>query len=283
MADTPKAPGALGDPQLAFVKELVFKRSAITLEGDKAYLVEARLTPLARAAGLPSVNAFVDQLRSQPAHPMLQKVVEAMTTNETTFFRDVHPFDALRTEILPTLRTARASSRALSIWSAASSTGQEAYSLALLLADSFPDIAATWRVRILGTDLSTPTVARATEGRYEQLEVNRGLPATMLVKYFEREGTQWRVKPALRAMTEFRMQNLADPWPAMPQFDIIFLRNVLIYFNVETKRAIFGQIKRVLAPDGYLFLGGAETTLRVDDDFERIPCGKSAFYRVIKR
>ena len=283
VSDPIQAPAGISEPQLAFIKDLVFARSAITLDGDKAYLVEARLSGLVRASGQPSINAFVDELRARNDHPLLQRVVEAMTTNETTFFRDLHPFDALRNDVFPTLRLARSGLRSLDIWSAAASTGQEAYSIAMLLQDSFPDITGSWRVRIAGTDLSTATVARATEGRFDQLEVNRGLPASLLVKHFDREGEMWRIKPALRAMTHFSQHNLAEPWKAMPRFDVIFLRNVLIYFNIATKRAIFAQIKRVLAPDGYLFLGGAETTLRIDDDFDRIESGKSAFYRVGKR
>lgn len=268
----------LGEPQLAFIKNLVYKRSAIVLDGDKTYLIEARLGPLARAEGFKSIDALVDRLRAQPADGLHSKVVEAMTTNETTFFRDQHPFDALRDDIIPTLRKSRQDKRSLAIWSAACSTGQEAHSIGMIFKEKFPEL-DSWQIKMLGTDLCNAALVRARAAKYMQIEVNRGLPAPLLLKYFTRDGADWQLKDSIRGMVEYRWMNLIDPWPKLPVFDVIFLRNVLIYFDVPTKRTILARMKQVLAPDGYLFLGGAETTLRIDDDFERIQCGKSVFYR----
>lgn len=272
----------LGEPQLTFIKNLVYKRSAIVLDGDKTYLIEARLGPIARAEGFASIEALVDKLRAQPADRLHSKVVEAMTTNETTFFRDQHPFDALRDEIIPALRASRQDRRALNIWSAACSTGQEAHSIGMLLREKFPDMAG-WQLKMLGTDLCNAALERARAAKYMQIEVNRGLPAPYLLKYFTREGTDWQLKDSVRGLVEYKWMNLIEPWPKLPTFDIIFLRNVLIYFDLATKRGILARMRQVLAPDGYLFLGGAETTLRIDDDFERVQCGKSVFYRPLRK
>ncbi|MGD0676458.1 MAG: protein-glutamate O-methyltransferase CheR, partial [Polyangiaceae bacterium] len=248
-------------PGLNFIRELVYRRSAIVVDEGKEYLVESRLAPIARAEGFASIDDMVAALRTQPANALHSKVVEAMTTNETSFFRDIHPFDALKNEILPALRKARASSRKIRIWSAASSTGQEAYSIAMLVREHFPDL-LSWDIRIVGTDLSATMVSRAKQGLFNQIEVNRGLPAPLLVKYFERKGISWQIKPTVRDMFECKQMNLVEPWPGMPICDVIFLRNVLIYFDVPTKQSILARIRQVLAPDGYLFLGGAETTLK---------------------
>jgi chemotaxis protein methyltransferase CheR len=268
----------VGLSELAFVRDLVYRRSAIVIENGKEYLIESRLGPLARAEGFASIDEMVGKLRSQPANGLHSKVVEAMTTNETSFFRDLHPFEALKTEILPTLRKTRASSRRLRIWSAACSAGQEAYTIAMVLREHFPDL-LSWDVKIVGTDLASAMVTRAKEGKFSQLEVNRGLPAAFLVKYFDRKGVDWQIKQSLRDMFDVRSMNLIDPWPAMPSFDVVFLRNVLIYFDVPTKQLILSRVRQILAPDGYLFLGGAETTLKVDDSFNRVQVEKAVYYR----
>ena len=202
-----------------------------------------------------------------------------MTTNETTFFRDVHPFDALRTRVIPELMAARANERALTIWCGASSSGQEPYSIAITLREHFPQLAG-WKVRLLATDLSSEMVRRTTAGSFSQLEVNRGMPAPMLVKWFDRRGVHWQAKPELCAMIEAFEMNLATPWPTLPAFDVVFLRNVLIYFDVETKRTILGKVRRAMRPDGWLFLGGAETTLNLDDAFERVAVDRATCYRL---
>jgi len=200
--------------QLSYLCDLVYRKSAIVLTAEKEYLVESRLAPIARAAGFDSVEALIISLRSPAGLSLQAVVVEAMTTNETSFFRDLHPFDALRQELLPKLKLARASTRSLVIMSAACSTGQEAYSLAMLLQEPALDM-ASWKIRILGFDLSEAVLSRARSGLYTQGEVNRGLPAPMLVKHFDRVGSDWQIKKALRDQLEVRQMNLIEPWPTM--------------------------------------------------------------------
>ncbi|MHB1327962.1 MAG: CheR family methyltransferase, partial [Gemmatimonadales bacterium] len=213
-----------------FVRNLVHKRAAIVLEPGKEYLVESRLAPLARSEGFKSIDELVQRLAATAVTPLHTKVVEAMTTNETTFFRDLHPFEALRTVVLPRLIEARASTRRLTIWSAACSSGQEPVTLAMLIKEHFPQL-ATWRVSLLATDLSSAMVERTKAGRFSQLEINRGLPAPLLLKYFTKVGTDWLVREDIRAMIDCQVMNLATPWPAFPPMDLILMRNVLIYFD----------------------------------------------------
>jgi chemotaxis protein methyltransferase CheR len=261
-----------------YVRDLVRQRAAIVIEVGKEYLVESRLSGVAREEGFGSLELLVAELKSSPSNGLHRKVVDAMTTNETTFFRDVHPFEALRQHILPELIAARAAQRRLSIWCAGCSTGQEPYTIAMLLRDHFPALAG-WTVRILATDLSQEVLARARAGRFTQLEVNRGLPASYLVRHFRKEGMEWQIADPLRQMVEFRELNLIEAWPGVPAADLVFMRNVLIYFDVSTKRAILGRTRRVLGPDGYLFLGAAETTLNLDDAYQRVVIGKAVCYR----
>jgi chemotaxis protein methyltransferase CheR len=261
-----------------YIRTLVRSKSAIVLEPGKEYLVQARLLPLARKQGLDDISALVDKLKRGDA-TLSNDVVEAMTTNETSFFRDVHPFEALREDVLPPLIQARAATRKLNIWSAASSTGQEAYTISMTLREHFAQLAA-WNVSILGTDLSREVLEKAREGRYAQIEVNRGLPAPLLVKYFDRAGPAWRVKQELKRGVEFKQMNLMLPFPAMPRMDIVFLRNVLIYFDAGTKRDILMRVRNAMAPDGFLFLGAAETTLQFEGMFDRVPRARGNCYRV---
>jgi chemotaxis protein methyltransferase CheR len=261
-----------------YIRTLVRSRSAIVLEPGKEYLVQARLLPVARKQGLDDISALVEKLKRGDAS-LTTEVVEAMTTNETSFFRDVHPFEALREDVLPDLMQKRANTRKLNIWSAASSTGQEAYTIAMTMREHFPQLAG-WNVSILGTDLSREVVEKARDGRYAQIEVNRGLPAPMLVKYFDRAGPAWRVKPELSKLVEFKQMNLVGAWPVLPLMDVVFLRNVLIYFDADTKRDVLSRVRRALAPDGYLFLGAAETTLQFDGMFERVERARGNCYRV---
>lgn len=270
---------ALSSADFQFVSTLVRQRSAIVLEPEKSYLLEARLTPLARAEGFASLDALVAQMRAQPFNGLHRKVVEAMTTNETSFFRDLHPFDALRKVVLPEVLKQRQASRTLNVWCAACSSGQEPYTVMMTLLEHFPQL-ATWQVRLLGTDLSSEMVGRSRTGRYGQIEVNRGLPANLLVKYFEKKGIEWQVKPDVQRYCEFKEMNLIEPWGPLPQMDVVFLRNVLIYFDVETKRQILGNVRKVLQPWGYLFLGGAETTINLGDTFERVQFDKAGCYRI---
>ncbi len=268
----------LGPAEFDFLRGLVRERSAIVLEPGKEYLVESRLVPLLRDRQLPSLATLAAALRADPRGELERAVVEAMTTNETSFFRDHHPFEALQHRLLPELIAARASERRLRFWSNACSSGQEAYSLAMLLAEHFPGLRA-WDVSILATDLSRDMVRRTQQASYGQLEMNRGLPAPLLVKYFDRQGTRWQVKPDLRRWVQAREMNLMEGLPPLPRFDVIFLRNVLIYFDLDTKRAILRRARQALRPDGFLLLGSAETTVMVDDAWERVVVGGSVAYR----
>ncbi|HET6574177.1 MAG TPA: protein-glutamate O-methyltransferase CheR [Fimbriiglobus sp.] len=263
-----------------FVCRLVRERSAIVLEPGKEYLVEGRLTPVARQLGLGSVSGLVGRLREAPENGLAALVVEAMVTTETSFFRDHHPFEALRTAVLPDLIRLRAGERRLDVWCAACSTGQEPYSFALLLREHFPNLAG-WQVSVLATDLSGAALGRAREGRYTQMEVNRGLPAALLARYFRQHGSNWELSEDVRKMVEFRGLNLARAWPILPRMDLIFLRNVMIYFDPETKKSILSRVARLLRPGGYLLLGGAETTLNLDDSFRRVENLKGGFYQLV--
>jgi chemotaxis protein methyltransferase CheR len=257
-----------------FVADLVRRRSGIVLEAGKEYLVEGRLLPLARSAAVPDVDAYVTALRSSPHPARLELVVDALTTNETSWLRDNQPYQALLDHVVPTLRSS-GDTGPLRVWSAACSSGQEPYSIAMVLADVVPPS----RLRILATDLSAEMLERAKTGRYSQLEVNRGLPASMLVRHFARAGTDWEVVPALRGQVTFRRHNLLEMPPTDGPFDIVFLRNVLIYFDLATKQEVLRRVQRVMKPGGFLMLGAAETTLGIDDSWQRVPVGRGAVYR----
>jgi chemotaxis protein methyltransferase CheR len=263
-----------------WVRELVHRESAIVLQPGKEYLVEARLLPLARQMGLPDVGKLVDTLRTRLDPEGTRKVVEALTTNETSWFRDGDPFTALTSTVLPDLLARRGPAERLQIWSAACSSGQEPYTIAMLLEDALPNAGS--RVSIVATDLSREMVERTRAGRFSQLEVNRGLPAPMLVRHFTRAGNGWEVTPALKRMVTASECNLAAPLPRMGPFDVVYLRNVLIYFDLSTKQAILRRVRELMRPDGWLFLGAAETTLGVDDSWERVVVGRSSAYRPLK-
>lgn len=261
----------------AFVRDLVLKRAAIVLDDSKQYLLETRLEQLARETGFDTITELVTRARA--LSPKLDtKIVEALTTHETSFLRDLSPFEILRDTVLPAMVAARERMRSLTIWSAACSTGQEPYSIAMLLLEHFPAL-ERWPVRIVATDISESILQRARQGLYRQLEVNRGLPAAFLVRHFERKGTDWQVKARVRELVEFRQLNLLDPWGSLRP-DIVFMRNVLIYFDNKTKRTILQRIRQVMAPDGALFLGGAETTFGLDEAWERVNVGKSVYFKV---
>ncbi|MGR6966595.1 CheR family methyltransferase [Geodermatophilus sp. URMC 61] len=263
-----------------WVRQLVHRESAIVLAPGKEYLVEARLLPIARSMGLPDVGHLVDSVRTRPSSESTRRIVEALTTNETSWFRDGDPFTALTSTVLPSLLPARGPAERLQIWSAACSSGQEPYTIAMLLEDALPNAAT--RVSITATDLSREMVERTRAGRFSQLEVNRGLPAAMLVRHFTRAGTEWEVSPSLRRMVTASECNLAAPLPRMGPFDVVYLRNVLIYFDLPTKQAILRRVRALMRPDGWLFLGAAETTLGVDDSWERVVVGRSSAYRPLK-
>ena len=270
---------ALSNVDLTYLRGLVREQSAIVIDESKTYLIESRLEPVARRNGLGSLEELVARLRLQRTGPLHDLVVDAMTTNETSFFRDLHPWRALEHHVLPDLLERRKVQRTLTFWCGACSSGQEPYSLAMLLRDRFPEIVAGWKVRIIATDLSEEMLARASAGRFTQLEVNRGLPAPMLVKHFRRDGAFWQVSDEIRRMVDFSPFNLVKPWPYLPPVDVVFLRNVLIYFDLPTKREILGRIRTVLRDDGNLFLGTAETTLNIDERYERVSLGRATTYR----
>jgi chemotaxis protein methyltransferase CheR len=258
-----------------FVQELVRSESAIVLDTGKEYLVESRLAPLARDAGT-DVDAYVADVSRRRTPTAMRAVVEALTTNETSWFRDSEPFTALRTAVFPAMAAERGG-RPIRVWCAACSSGQEPYSVAITALDT-PELAGT-SVEVVGTDLSEEMLARARSGEYSQLEINRGLPATTLVTYFERAGTGWRVGPRVAGMVSYRPANLIRPFPPMGLFDVVFLRNVLIYFDTATKADILRRVRKVMTPDGVLFLGAAEMVTGLDDGWERLPGGRSSIYR----
>jgi chemotaxis protein methyltransferase CheR len=268
---------AISPGDFTYVADLVRERSSIVLEAGKEYLAETRLQTIARSAGLSSIGDLVDALR-RGSSDLAEQVVDAMTTNETSFFRDIHPWTSLRENILPALIEARRATRSLTIWSAAASSGQEAFSIALTLREHFPELAG-WDVQILATDISPTMLDRLTAGRFSQLEVNRGMPAPLLVRWFHRDGSSWVVDESLRRMVAPAALHLAGHWPLLPMVDLVFLRNVLIYFDTETKRTVLDQVVRVMRPDAHLLLGAAETLLNVHDGFDRMAFGRTSWYR----
>jgi chemotaxis protein methyltransferase CheR len=261
-----------------YVRSLIHQRAGIVLEEGKEYLVESRLSPLAEKEGFDSLGEYLGRLQRDTFSGSHRKLIQAMTTNETLFFRDIRPFELLRTRIIPDLLAARASERYITFWSAACSTGQEPYTVAMMLREYFPQLQG-WNIRIIASDLSSDVLARAIRGRYTQLEVNRGLPAKFLVKYFTRDGDNWQVCEEIRRMIEFREINLTETWSFLPKIDVVFMRNVLIYFNQETKRTILDKVAPLLSASGCLFLGSAETTLNIAEQFEPFPGVSAACYR----
>jgi chemotaxis protein methyltransferase CheR len=265
-----------------FIRQLIQEESGMILDAEKRYLAETRLGRLAELEGYDSTSTMVKKLRNgERSGALARKAVEAMTIAETLFFRDVHPFDALRKLVLPDLLAKRAAERRLTIWSAACATGQEPYSIAMILQEEFSAV-KDWTVSIIASDISMASLERAKEGRFHQIEVNRGLPAALLIKYFTQTGSDWQAKKELRRMIDFRRINLTETWPYLPLIDVVLLRNVLIYFDVETKKAILSRIRSQLRPDGYLFLGSSETTINLDAGFERVSFDHGACFRRAK-
>ncbi|HMF52813.1 MAG TPA: protein-glutamate O-methyltransferase CheR [Edaphobacter sp.] len=271
---------ACTDSDYAYLRELVLEQSANLIDPSRNALFDMRLTPIARLAGASNLGDLVSILKAdRPAH-LHRAVAEAMTINETSFFRDLTPFEMLRKTILPRLIEQRAEKRQLRLWSAASSTGQEAYSLAMLIAEDFP-LLAGWDVKIFGTDISRQVIDYARRGRYRRLEVNRGLPARMLLKYMERDGEEWEVCARIRSMCEFEYANLCSPLPKLPLFDLVMLRNVLLYFPQRDRRRLFREVHRQMEPDGCLVLGNAEQAEDSTKLFEVEFASNSYFYRPI--
>jgi chemotaxis protein methyltransferase CheR len=276
------ANGTLPEADFEYLRELMHLRAAIALERGKEYLALSRLEPVARDHGLTTVSELVDKLRTRELTSALHdQVVDALTTNETTFFRDYNPWESLRTLVMPELLARKERTRTLAIWSAGCSSGQEPYSIAMSIREHFPEL-LTWQLSILGTDISGSVLDRARAGRYGQLEVNRGLPAHLLVRHFTRAGMEWEIEEPIRRMVRFERHNLNDAWPSMPPFDLVLMRNVMIYFETEAKRQVLAKMHGQLAPHGYLLLGASETTYSLSDDFIREPDGRTAWYRPVR-
>jgi chemotaxis protein methyltransferase CheR len=262
-----------------YIRDLVRDHSALLLEAGKEYLVESRLEPVARSAGFPSFGGMVENLRTAPFGELHRRVVEAMANNETTFFRDARMFGMLRDTMLPQLLVRRSQQRSLNIWSAACSSGQEPYSIAMLLRAHEPALDG-WHLGLTASDMSREMIARGRSGSYSQLEVNRGLPANLLVTHFRQNRAAWEIDPAIRKMVDFREINLIQPWPLLPRMDLVLMRNVLIYLDAATKNTILSRVAAILAPDGYLILGGAETTTNLNGSFESVTLGSAMCFRL---
>jgi chemotaxis protein methyltransferase CheR len=269
---------SLAPGDFAFIAKLVKDEAGISLEPGKEYLVTSRVEPMARSLGYPDVASLVGHLRSSGDAARRRQVVESLTTHETSFFRDHEPFVSLQREIIPRLIEKLGADRKMTIWCGAASSGQESYSLCMLLREYFPEL-ANWNVTFLSTDISRPILERCKTGVYNQIEVNRGLPAKMLTKYFDKVGSNWVIKPEIRSAVKFTEMNLLRPFGGLTGCDLVLLRNVLIYFDISIRREILEKTARVMAPHGYLLLGTAETTLNITDVFDRVVCGKTSCYR----
>ena len=259
----------MNQPDYEFLRKLLRDKSGLDLSADKQYLIESRLLPLARKAGLASISDLVQKLKDGSS-TLINQVVEAMTTNETFFFRDKVPFDHFREVIMPELLKARANRKSIRIWCAACSTGQEPYSLAMILKEMSAALQG-WRVEIIATDLSQEVLEKSKTGLYSQFEVQRGLPIQLLVKYFKQVGELWQINSDVRAMVQHRQLNLLHDFSSLGTFDVVFCRNVLIYFDQDMKINIFGRLARLMEPDGFLVLGAAETVVGLTDVFKPLP------------
>jgi chemotaxis protein methyltransferase CheR len=269
---------SLAPSDFEFIAKLVKEESGISLEPGKEYLVTSRVEPIAKSLGYADVAALVGHLRSAGDATGRRQVVESLTTHETSFFRDQEPFISLQREIIPDLIEKLRPTRKMMIWCGAASSGQESYSLCMLLREHFPEL-MDWKITFVSTDISRPILDRCKTGVYNQIEVNRGLPIRMLAKYFDKDGSNWVIKPEIRSMVKFSEMNLLRPFVGLAMCDLVLMRNVLIYFDIATKREILEKTARVMAPHGYLLLGTAETTLNITDVFERVVYGKTICYR----
>jgi chemotaxis protein methyltransferase CheR len=262
-----------------YIRSLLREQAAIGLEPGKEYLVESRLNQLAKREGLKSVKELLQRLRVDSTGYFQRKVVEAMVTTETTFFRDPRLFEILKTVVIPSLIVHRDRERSLNFWCAASSRGQEPYSVVMVLREHFPSL-SQWEINFIASDISNEMLAYARDGIYSQHEVSRGLPARLLVKYFKKVGQHWRIREDIREMVEFRQINLAKFWAPLPKMDIILMRNVLIYFDIDMRTAVLERVRRLLRPDGYLFLGGSESTINFVGAFEPIEHDVAGCFRL---
>ncbi|MCF6196056.1 MAG: protein-glutamate O-methyltransferase CheR [Emcibacter sp.] len=258
------------------LSKILKERSGLVLSEDKIYLLESRLTPIARKKGMETLDDLINEIRLRRKEDLLSEITDAMTTNESFFFRDNTPFDLFREDVLPGLLQSRASSKRLRIWCAAASTGQEPYSLAIILSELEAKLSG-WKIEIVGTDLSRSVLDKARAGIYSQFEVQRGLPIKLLMKYFTQAGEMWQISEKIRKMVTYKPFNLLDSFAALGTFDVIFCRNVLIYFHQDTKAQVLDRLRRQLPADGALFLGAAETVLGLSDKFKPVP-GKRGMY-----
>lgn len=254
----------------AYLSKLLNERSGLHLAGDKQYLIESRLLPVARQNNCGSIGDLVAKLKQFAEEPLRQRVTEAMTINESFFFRDKTPFERFQDTVLPQMQKLRAATKRIRIWCAAASTGQEPYSLAMMFKQAEQEFAG-WKIEIVATDISADVLEKAKAGLYTQFEVQRGLPIQLLLKYFKQDGDQWRIAQELRDMVQYRQHNLLDDFAMLGMFDVIFCRNVLIYFDQPTKIDVFGRMQKITEPDGYLFLGAAETVIGLTDAYRACP------------
>ena len=261
-----------------FLATLISQRTGNVLKPSQDYLLESRLGGVVREKGLPSLDSLIRQLRTDRDPKLNDEIAEAMTVNETSFFRDPDVFETLRQHVIPELIKARQGTKQLSIWCAACSSGQEPYTIAILLKENFPEL-DNWQVKILCTDYSPQMVDRTRKGSYTQFEANRGLPAKLLVKYFDRKGMRWEVKEEFRRSMTFQTCNLTENWSGIPKADLVMLRNVLIYFDKPTKEQVFSRVHQSMAGDGYLVLGGGETTVNLETPFHSELLGKTPVMR----
>jgi chemotaxis protein methyltransferase CheR len=264
--------------QFEYMRNFLKGRSGLVLGDDKAYLLESRLTPVARKQGFKDLDELLSKVMLGADATLATAVTEAMTTNESFFFRDQKPFDLFRDTVIPHLVESRATAKSFRVWSAAASSGQEPYSICMLLREAaakFPG----WSHEVVGTDLSSEIIAKAQKGMYSQFEVQRGMPIQMLVKYFDKTGDQWQIKPDLQAMVQYKVYNLLHDLSSLGKFDVVFCRNVLIYFDQPTKKIVLENIATLMPADGFLFLGGAETVLGITDKFAPVP-GLRGIYKV---
>ena len=259
------------------IRKIVQESSGIVLDPGKQMMVEQKLKAVAEELGKGSPDAVAREVISSPRSSTSQSLVEALITPETGFFRDNRSFMALKEAVLPSLIEKRAATRTLNLWSAGCSSGQEPYSILMMMQENFPQLKG-WTIRFIASDISTKVLSKAREGSYSQLEMNRGLPAPLLLKYFQKSGLQWQLKPALRSMVEFRDLNLVKPWPPLPSMDIIFMRNVLVYFQPDTKRKILEQVAGKMNKDGYLFMGLAEIPMTPDNRFQKFDYDRSGCF-----
>jgi len=260
----------MGPEDFEYIRKLVKDRSGLVLTKEKSYLLESRLMPVARKRGLKGLGDLCADMRANKDGDVIREVTEAMTTNESFFFRDIKPFDLFRDTVLPQLIESRAAKKSFRIWCTAASSGQEPYTLAMILKEASAKLAG-WKIEIVGTDISTEILRKAESGAYTQFEVQRGLPVQLLVKYFKQDGDKWMIDPSLKAMVKYKEFNLLDKLTPLGKFDVVFCRNVLIYFDQETKSRIMGGISELIPDDGLLFLGGAETVVGITDKFKPVP------------